>query len=69
MLAAILQRQGHTVYGQGSVDYWRLSPAPSSVCFAVTQDGQLPDPTRHANPQRVTSLGGLSLYRDGRCSA
>lgn len=69
MLAAILQRQGHTVYGQGTIDYWRLPPAPRSVCFAVAPSGATLDPDRHPSATLVAAAGGLSLYRSGRCGS
>jgi hypothetical protein len=67
MLAAILQRQGHRVYGQGSIDYWILPHPPSSICYAVvpTANGQ---PGGSFQPAvKMESAGWLTLYRRQSC--
>lgn len=69
MLAAILQRTDHTVYGRGTLQYWRLPEAPASTCYAILpQTGaSLPDRYRDAEP--VRSAGDLTVYRLRSCAA
>lgn len=68
MLAAILQRQGHTVYGSGSIDYWHLPVPPASICYAVTETGAQPLDGQFQNAVKVDSAGWLTLYRRASCS-
>ena len=67
MLAAILQRQDHTVYGLGSIDYWTLPTAPISVCYAVLPNGMEPS-GQFAPADLVDSQGWLSLFRRQSCN-
>ncbi len=67
MVAAILQRQGHTVFGQGSIDYWTLPSAPSSVCYAVTLQASNELPSGYSAEDKVESDGWLNLYRKSSC--
>ncbi|HET7034531.1 MAG TPA: hypothetical protein VFI42_02510 [Thermomicrobiaceae bacterium] len=62
MLAALLQRDGHRVYGQGRLDYWQLTPAPHSVCYTV-----LPDGTTPPDANSFAQGGGLTLYYTRGC--
>ncbi len=66
MLAAILQRDDHTVYGQGSIDYWNLPSAPDSVCYAILPTGTTPSGQFQA-ADLVDSQGALSLFRRQSC--
>ena len=68
MLAAILQRQGHAVYGNGTIDYWHLPAAPSSVCYAVAESTGEPLTGLFQGAVKVDSAGWLSLYRRASCS-
>ena len=62
MLAAILQRDGHTVYGNGRLDYWQLTPAPPRVCYSVLPDGTAPQ-----DASSFAQGGGLTLYYKRGC--
>ena len=66
MLAAILQRQGHTVYGNGSIDYWTLPSAPKSVCYAIVPSNASA-PAGFDNAVTVKSANGLVLYKRASC--
>ncbi len=69
MLAAILQRTGHVVYGHGTIEYWTLPPAPPSTCYAVLPAGQPPARLGYAGASVVATEGGLTLVRAATCSA
>jgi len=69
MLAAIFQRQGHTVYGKGTLQYWHLPAAPSSICYEVLPAGQSPGGSRFAGASSVGTWGYLTLYRASSCRA
>jgi len=68
MLAAILQRQGHTVYGTGTIDYWHIPAAPSSVCYAIVENSAEPLSGAFQGAAKVGSAGWLTLYRRAGCS-
>ncbi|MGA7669463.1 MAG: hypothetical protein WBW04_03525 [Nitrolancea sp.] len=67
MLAAILQRQGHPVYGNGNIDYWNLPSAPSSVCYAVMLSGATGTPPGFENAVKIESNKWLLLYKRAGC--
>ncbi len=67
MLAAILQRQGHTVYGTGSIDYWSLPAPPSSVCYAVVPSNASGLPSGFEGGDKIETDGWLTLYRRPSC--
>jgi len=67
MLAAILQREGHTVYGRGAIDYWNLPAAPKSVCFAVTGTDAQALSGQFEGAVKVESVGWLTLYQRASC--
>ena len=67
MLAAIFQRQGHTVYGNGTIDYWTLPIAPSSVCFAVVSNSSDLPPGEFGSADPVLTDGGLTLSKRQAC--
>jgi hypothetical protein len=69
MLAAILQREGHSVYGNGSLDYWHLQPAPASTCYTILPAVTNPDHVGYSGAVPIRSLGGLTIYHASRCSA
>lgn len=67
MLAAILQRQGHTVYGNGSIDYWTLPTPPATVCYAMTLTASGAPGAGFAGATKVESDGWITLYRRQSC--
>lgn len=69
MLAAILQRTRHRVYGRGQLDYWRLPAAPSSVCYAVLPRDVDPADLGYPGARAVAIRGWLALYERAGCSA
>ncbi len=68
MLAAILQRQGHPVYGRGTIDYWTLPAAPASVCYAVMPSDSGQPSGSFAGAVKVGSGGRLTLFRRPSCT-
>jgi hypothetical protein len=68
MLAAILQRNGHPVYGNGAIDYWRLKPAPDSVCYAILPATLDPAQAGYTGAAAVQSREGLTVYRAKSCT-
>ncbi len=68
MLAAILQRDNHTVYGQGSIDYWTLPSPPSSVCYAVLPSSGAQPSGQFKDAVTVSTQGSLTLYRRQSCN-
>lgn len=69
MLAAILQRNGHAVYGDGAIDYWHLQPAPAANCYAILPETLMPDQSGYPAATAVESCGGLTIYRAKGCAA
>ena len=68
LLGAILQRNGHTVYGQGAVEYWAPPPAPPGTCYAVLPSDAAPDAAGYPGATVVASREGLTLYRAAGCA-
>ncbi len=68
MLAAILQRNGHPVYGNGAIDYWRLKPAPDSVCYAILPATLDSAQAGYPGAAAVQSREGLTVYRAKSCA-
>lgn len=68
MLAAILQRSGHTVYGSGTLDYWALPPAPATICYAIAAGEQPPANPRFGDAACVDQVGHLTLFRSSACT-
>lgn len=67
MLAAVLQREGHTVFGAGSMDYWQLPSAPDTVCYAVLPSESTPDDHGYQNAELIEQHDSLALYRKAGC--
>ncbi|RIK43896.1 MAG: hypothetical protein DCC58_09005 [Chloroflexi bacterium] len=67
LLLAILQREGHTVYGSGQLDYYAFQPAPSPRCYTVLPSGI--DPTSFGYPGATVVLHEpeMTLYRRAGC--
>ncbi|GBD15431.1 hypothetical protein HRbin26_00321 [bacterium HR26] len=68
MLAAILQRTGHRVYGRGQLDYWRLPAAPQTVCYAVLPHDVDPAEFGYPGARGVEQRGSLVLYERAGCA-
>lgn len=68
MLAAILQREGHRVYGIGAIDYWQLKQAPDSTCFAILPATLAPEQAGYPSATAVQSREGLTIYRAKTCT-
>jgi hypothetical protein len=68
MLAAILQRTGHRVYGRGQLDYWRLPPAPPDVCYVVLPFDVDPAEFGYAGAQGIAQHHWLVLYVRAGCA-
>ena len=69
MLAAILQRTGHRVYGRGRLDYWRLPPAPPDVCYVVLPFEVDPAVFGYPGAKGIAQRQWLTLYRRAGCAA
>lgn len=67
LLAAILQRQGHTVYGEGSLEYWRLLHAPAGTCYAILPARDDPAAWGYPAAREVAREGTLALLRAAEC--
>jgi hypothetical protein len=67
MLAAILQRESHTVYGEGMLDYWDIPDAPDDVCYLMIPSGADPDEAGYPDADEVLTDGPLTLYRAAGC--
>lgn len=67
MLAAILQRLDHEVYGNGAVTYWQPRAAPPGTCYAVLPSEASPDAAGYRGAVPVTKAGSLTLYRSAEC--
>jgi hypothetical protein len=67
MLAAILQRQSHTVYGTGMLDYWDIPEAPDDVCYMMIPFGADPQEWGYHDATAITEDGPLVLYRSVDC--
>ena len=67
MLAAILQRESHTVYGEGMLDYWDIPDAPEDVCYIMIPTGPDPFDLGYGDAEHVLTDGPLSLYRAEWC--
>ncbi len=67
MLAAILQRESHTVYGEGALDYWDIPDAPPDICYVIIPADRSPEGARYADVTEVLTDGPLTLYRVEGC--
>jgi hypothetical protein len=67
ILAAILQRESHTVYGEGMLDYWDIPDAPDDVCYLVIPSDADPDEAGYSNAIEVATDGPLTIYRAAEC--
>jgi hypothetical protein len=67
MLAAILQRESHTVYGEGMLDYWDIPDAPDDVCYLIIPTGPDPFDVGYGEAEEILTDGPLSLYRAEWC--
>lgn len=67
LLLAILQREGHTVTGQGTIGYMSLKQADSPRCYVVLDAGA--DPAAHGYPdvEEIAREEGYVLYRNRGC--
>lgn len=69
LLAAILQRTGHHVYGPGTLGFWHI-PAPGpTVCAAIVPDGSDPAGVGWAGATVRAREGGLMLLWRAECAA
>ncbi|MEX2425993.1 MAG: hypothetical protein WD401_04430 [Thermomicrobiaceae bacterium] len=68
-LAAILQRESHTVYGEGMLDFWDIPEAPDDTCFLIIPSDADPAEAGYEGASEVTSDGPLTLYRAAGCNA
>jgi hypothetical protein len=68
MLAAILQRNGHQVYGPGMIDYWHLKPAPETTCYAILPAALAPEQAGYSGAAPIQTREGLELYRARSCA-
>jgi hypothetical protein len=67
MLAAILQRESHTVYGEGMLDYWDIPEAPDDVCYVIIPSDQNPGDWGYDGASQVHEDGPLILLRRADC--
>jgi hypothetical protein len=67
MLAAILQRESHTVYGEGFLDYWDIPKAPDDVCYVIIPNEDSPDDVGYPGAETIHTDGPLTLYRSADC--
>jgi hypothetical protein len=68
MLAAILQRSGHTVYGNGTLNYWTLPTAPTTICYAIVPGEETPANPRFSDASIVDQAGRLKLLLSSSCT-
>lgn len=68
MLAAILQRTGHPVYGTGTVDFWEVPPPPADTCYVLLPDAAPTAGTPYAGATALKSAGGITLYQRAECA-
>jgi hypothetical protein len=67
MLAAILQRESHTVYGEGTLDFWDIPDAPEDICYVIVPAGSDIADLGHDDAEEVVTDGPLTLYRTASC--
>jgi hypothetical protein len=67
MQAAILQRESHTVYGDGVLHYWDIPEAPEDTCYLMIPAGTDPEEAGYAGASEVRSDNLLALYRAAGC--
>ncbi|HUG15329.1 MAG TPA: hypothetical protein VMM78_09950 [Thermomicrobiales bacterium] len=67
LLMAILQRTGHTVEGNGQIDYYTLTPAAEPRCWLVLFPNDPPAVYGYTEVTVVRAAGGMTLYRDDAC--
>jgi hypothetical protein len=67
LLLAILQRTGHTVEGNGQIDYFTLTPAEEPRCWVVLFALDRPADYGYDSVTIVRAAGGMTLYRNDAC--
>ncbi len=65
-LVAILQRQGHEVSGNGTVDYLELQPA-TDACYAILKGDDDPAGHGYLGAAMLIAESGYTLYRAAGC--
>jgi hypothetical protein len=68
MLAAILQRESHTVYGRGMLDYWQLPDAPDDICHVVLLAGTSPENAGYPDAEPLRTDGPVTLFQPAGCA-
>ncbi|MFW6075478.1 MAG: hypothetical protein ACOC9Y_07775 [Chloroflexota bacterium] len=67
MIVAILQRTGHDVVGNGSIDYFELSPSDSPQCYAILDAGADTGEHGYGAGEVIYESAGYALYRNAGC--
>jgi hypothetical protein len=67
MQAAILQRESHTIYGEGILHYWDIPGAPEDVCYLMIPSDADPEDAGYPGASEVLTDGPLTLYRAAEC--
>ncbi len=68
MLAAILQRESHTVYGEGMLDFWDIPDAPDDVCYLIIPSDADPGDAGYSGATELLTDGPLTLYLAPGCT-
>jgi hypothetical protein len=67
LFVAILQREGHTVFGHGTINYLELEPT-DDTCYAILQSADDPDQYGYPDATVVLEEQGYMLYRAAGCN-